>query len=139
MLILDDFRGQSSLLVYFVHENYCSACRAFLEQIGTRYEDIRNRDAELVAVFAEPPGRLQNQAALETFTFALLFDPECTIFERYRNLLAPELLSPEDNLLFVLDLYGAPYAVLRNPERAGPDMFREVISWLEYIGLKCPE
>jgi hypothetical protein len=42
-------------------------------------------------------------------------------------------------MLFVLDRYGAPYAALTGPELDDPGLQQEVLEWLAFIEVQCPE
>jgi hypothetical protein len=55
------------------------------------------------------------------------------------GLMAAELVKDTDGLLFVLDEFGAPYAALMGAEQAGERLNDEVLSWLQFISVQCPE
>jgi hypothetical protein len=42
-------------------------------------------------------------------------------------------------LFFVLDRYGAPYAATVANEPGDEDLHTELLEWLDYIELQCPE
>ncbi|HEY5572404.1 MAG TPA: hypothetical protein VIK64_05240, partial [Anaerolineales bacterium] len=42
-------------------------------------------------------------------------------------------------IIFVLDRFGSPYAGLIGDDLRGNEIQDEVLGWLDYIGLQCPE
>lgn len=67
----------------------------------------------------------------------LLADPEGETRGAYTALLPDGTAG--DALLFVLDRYGAPYAALSCPEAGELAIQQEVLEWLAFIEVQCPE
>lgn len=134
-IALADYRGRANLVLLFAHGADCSACQQAVEGFATHREAYRAQGAEVLVVFpattAEP-----SIPSLDGGLQALL-DPKGEARQAYAALL-PEA-SPEDVLLFVLDRYGAPYAAVACPEPDEAALRPEVLEWLAFIEVQCPE
>jgi hypothetical protein len=42
-------------------------------------------------------------------------------------------------MVFVIDRYGAPYAAVVGADPADPGLHAELLEWLSFIELQCPE
>jgi len=90
-----------------------------------------------LVVVPTPVAELAVAETAEAYPFPLLADPEGTTRRAYAALLPGE--PDEGAMVFVLDRYGAPYAALICPEPDDPALPREVLEWLGFIELQCPE
>jgi peroxiredoxin len=131
---LRDFHERSNLVLVFL-PGECPDCDSFLHELASRSQEFRLADARLVAVLPKLAKELPAFAPTE---IELLSDPEQAVRRLYAGLMAPGLVGERDLLCFVLDNYGAPYACLAGPRLEDTDL-AEVLSWLNYIGIQCPE
>jgi hypothetical protein len=53
--------------------------------------------------------------------------------------MVPELVPEGSALLYVLDVYGAPWAAYIGESLDEDGLLDEVLSWLVFIGVQCPE
>jgi hypothetical protein len=67
----------------------------------------------------------------------VLADPENKVRRSYLELMPDG--SQEGNVVFVIDRYGAPYAALAGAEAGDPAVHEEILEWLAFIGIQCPE
>jgi hypothetical protein len=67
-----------------------------------------------------------------------LSDPGNAVRQDYLGLLADGLVKPGEVAIFILDAYGAPYACLKGDEPE-PSAQEDLLSWLRFIGIQCPE
>jgi hypothetical protein len=82
---------------------------------------------------------LAGGAYLDQSCIPLLADENGTIRHRYVSLMDSGLVPSGECLLFVLDNYGVPYAAYVAPELDQAGLHTEIIGWLDYIGMQCPE
>jgi hypothetical protein len=122
----------------FLHEPVCAACRAFLEAASDRLEEYQAENARLIAVFPGPVAALGNLSFLLDGDIECLSDPESSVRQDYLDLMASGLVGPEEVMLFALDIYGAPYVCLKGEEPEIPAQ-EDVLGWLRYISIQCPE
>jgi peroxiredoxin len=132
------FYERSSLVLLFLHGPDCAPCHVFLTHALERLEDYEAENAQLLAIFPSQSGSLQALDSLLRGEIQCLSDPERLVREDYLSLLAPDLVGPDEVMLFVLDTYGAPYVCLKGGE---PEihLHADLLGWLRYIGIQCPE
>ncbi len=68
----------------------------------------------------------------------LLADESGAVRQRYAALLATPPPT-EASLFFVLDRFQAPFAALATDDPTVPALADEVLEWLEFIEVQCPE
>lgn len=136
---LDDFRGQENLVLFFLHSAGCTDCQAALEGFAARQKEYRLQEAVVLTIFPETMERLGREPALREFPFPVLSDPRGETRRQYAGLMAEHLVGAEDHLLFVLDQYGAPYAALVEKAFTDPAFHQDVLRWLAYVSIQCPE
>lgn len=136
---LDQYRGRDNLVILFVHDANCEACRKALASFAASSRDYLLHDAVVLAIIPQPVLVLQADAFFLDLPFPVLSDPQGATRQNYARLMDASLVPEEANLLFVLDQYGGPYAALIEQELDSPTLHRDVLKWLEYIGMQCPE
>jgi peroxiredoxin len=136
---LDDYRGRDNLVVFFAHASNCRACRLALWDFAARRREYDSQEAVILAIIPEPVNRLVVDQDLVELPFPVLTDRDGVARSKLTGLMAEELVSDEDSLIFVLDRYGAPYSALIETEINDPALHKEILKWLEYIGMQCPE
>ena len=132
-----DLCGHESQLLMFLHAPHDPACRDFLGALQARQADYARQNARLVAVFRAAASDL---AALDENSppRLALADPDCAVRQRYAALMADHLVGDQDVMLFVMDENGGIYACMvdREPDPATQD---EILGWLQFISIQCPE
>jgi peroxiredoxin len=134
---LDDYRGQHNLVLFFTHNGDCASCEALLRDFAARRADYRAQDAQVVAIVsatAANVGRLQAELNL---SYPLLADPQADAHRAYMHLIPDE--PGEKSAVFVIDRYGAPYAALIDADPDDPTVHEEILDWLAFIEVQCPE
>lgn len=137
---LADFRGDCNLVVYFPSTADCAPCETVIAGLAARAESYRQHNARLIVVAPAPPAAQRTprpEAGLVT-----LSDPGGETRQAYAGLMAEGLVRPEDDLLFVLDEYGAPYAALLGASQGidqAEALHEAALAWLEFISVQCPE
>ncbi len=140
---LQDYHEDCNLVLYFAQGTGCQACQQVLRGLAARLPDYQAEDAKILAIFPGPVSALADDPALTSLPFAILSDPGQEIRRQYQELMDESLVSAEDGMLFVLDRYNAPYAALigdgLNTGSPDNDVNEDVLNWLEFIGIQCPE
>ena len=134
---LGDFYERSNLVLVFVPES-CQSCPQFLQQLASRSQEFARENARLLAVFSPGSNRMPDLQEAIGGQIMLLEGPSQAVRTEYISLMAPGLVGNHDLLCFVLDTYGAPYACLAGPQPEPADQ-AELLSWLHFIGIQCPE
>ena len=134
-IALADYRGRSNLVLFFAHGLDCAPCRAALVAFAAHSADYRARAAEVLVV---SPTMMDETLPATHVGPPVLSDPAGEVRRAYAALL-PNGTGDDQVLLFVLDRYGAPYAALACPEADAPTLQQEVLEWLAFIEVQCPE
>ena len=92
---------------------------------------------------------MEGEPALLELPFPVLADPGGRVRQAYAGLMDESLVNEGDTLLFVLDVYGAPYSAYVSALGSAlgsaqdglysPALHEDVLKWLEFIGMQCPE
>ena len=133
-----DFHEQSNLLLLFLHAQACPTCQEFLNALATRWSDYLQADARLVIILPQPVETLALPSSLVGIPILFLADPNGSVRQEYARLMAPHLVGENDVMLFALDNYSSPYACLVGPQPE-PSAQDELLAWLRFIGIQCPE
>ncbi|HJW89034.1 MAG TPA: hypothetical protein VJ436_00185 [Anaerolineales bacterium] len=51
----------------------------------------------------------------------------------------PGLIPDEAHLIYLLDVYGVPWSAYFSVRLDDPDLHSDILSWLAFIGIQCPE
>lgn len=133
-----DFHEQSNLVLLFLHAQGCPACQEFIATLAAKWSDYAQLNASLVFIFPQPVETLALPAGLVDLPVLSLADSSGSVRQEYVRLMAPHLVGENDVMLFALDNYSAPYACLVGPQPE-PSAHDELLAWLRFIGIQCPE
>ena len=132
LLPLVRFRQRRNLVIVLLGPEVSAPGQALLEELARARPAIQAEAAELLAVTTATPqqaGELTRRLGLP-----LLTDPDGTL---HRAALGPEISGERMPSVLVVDRYGEIYAVLR-PDPAPPQV-ADILEWLRFIELQCPE
>ena len=83
-LSLSDLVGAvDAVVVLLQRDHYCTNCRKQVQSVADRYEEFRERDAEVVSIVPESRERVAEWQASYDLPFPLLADPDATAGEAY--------------------------------------------------------
>jgi peroxiredoxin len=122
-------RAQESVVIVFPHEPGCAACRAYVEELTDSGDGFRRWDGRLIVVL--PEGPLAGEGALDT-------RKEVFILQDEHDELWPRI-GRGCAAVVVADRWGAIYEVVRDGEGHRLPTPHEVVEWLRYIAIQCPE
>jgi peroxiredoxin len=139
-----DYYQSDNLVLFFLHGvdhqgHPCVTCQAVLDDLANHWSGYRARDAKILVLIPEVEWILAKGIYLAQSVIPLLADEHGSIRSGYISLVDAELVQEGDCLLFVLDNYGVPYAACIAPELDQAGLHIEIMSWLDYIGVQCPE
>jgi peroxiredoxin Q/BCP len=76
---LSDLAGEHDfVVVYLQRDHLCTNCRKQVQAVGDRYEEFRERGAEVVSVVPEPREKVQSWQDNYDLPYPLLADPEAS-------------------------------------------------------------
>lgn len=121
----------------FLHAPNEPACRDFLSTLEMRQKDYGRQNARLVVIYPVEANTLTDVNQDSRLILALA-DPGQEVRRRYAALMAEHLVQDQDIMLFVMDENGGIYVCLvgREPD---PGAQAEILSWLQFISIQCPE
>lgn len=124
------YRQRRNLVLFFHHGASCATCRALLHDLARSLEAFRDEEAVIFPIGPDLPAEAGVLARALSCAFPLLSDPAGTIAAQH-GIEAPAVL--------VADRFGEIWAAWAGG--AGhelPDV-PEMIRWLEFIEVQCPE
>jgi len=132
---ISDYRQRSNLVLLFVAQADREAIRPLFDQLQSARGEFANENAELLAVFPTSIAeveRLKDEAGIE---FPILSD-ERGLTRRF--------LTAEDGAglltsIFIVDRYGEIYAIERIEQAGSVPDAEEILDWVRFIELQCPE
>lgn len=145
---LQDLYEKNNLVLVFMRDDGCSGCESTINAFGERNLEYRDQQSKVLLVFPTNVQQLnahslENDGFLEGYSMEtrsrLLLDPGGDVRRAYLELISNDLLGEADNILFVLDAYGAPYTALIDKDFSDVEVHDEVLKWLQYINIQCPE
>jgi peroxiredoxin len=80
---LEDYRGQRNVLLWFSRGLYCPFCRRYMTQLRLGYQEIQERNTEILQVTYSTPEEAQLYFRQYQLSFPYLCDPERAIFPLY--------------------------------------------------------
>ena len=83
-LSLSDLAGKvDAVVVLLQRDHYCTNCRKQVRSVADRYDEFRERNAEVVSIVPEPRERVAEWQNAYDLPFPLLADPDATAGEVY--------------------------------------------------------
>ncbi len=131
-----DYLGRSNLVLLFLPGLDSPGCRRALEHFAAHRQEYEEQATQILAIFSGPGAESVLKEGRD-FPFPLLADPEGDVRQAYAALL-PEPVGAEP-MVFVLDRYRGPLAALVSPELENPAIHREILQWLMFVEIQCPE
>jgi peroxiredoxin len=84
---LSDYRDKQPVVLaftrIFTEKLFCPFCYPHIQDLKVRYQDIRDRGAELLMIASTDPVQSQQVVDQLSLPYPFLYDPDCTIFRRY--------------------------------------------------------
>lgn|SRR5574337_1306340 len=133
-LRISDYRGRRNLVVVFCGNGKSNAARNLLEQIFRSYSEFESEEAQALAVVqaaGQPPGNFVQGGACP---FPVLYDEG----GHGHELAGVSAADSDAPVVLVVDRFGE----IRHAGRAGqPGSINaeDVLDWVRYINLECPE
>jgi peroxiredoxin len=122
--------GRRAPVVVQVDEAECEACDDFLTRLAAEKEEIAEWDGRVVVVVpgeAAAAARLQERLALP---FPVLADPDHRLSAR---------IGTDAASVLVADQWGEIHMSERIGVGATPPTAAEIVEWLRYLAIQCPE
>jgi peroxiredoxin len=132
---LDQFRGRYNLILFFGHSLQCPACYEMLRQFSVLRDDYLDRNAKVLSIWSQDEALIMPTKKMIDFPIILLDDQQITR-RLYYDFIASE--DRQDAMIFVMDRFGSPFAAAVGDE-FDITIHDEILNWLDFIELQCPE
>ena len=133
-LSLERYRPRWNLVVLMLGAGPLAAPAArLLEQLAVARAEVEAEDGQIVVVAADMPARWHDPWP---YAFPLAFDVDATL---HRRVGAVDSAGRPDVALYVTDRFREIFAVLRPRDARWPASARDVIEWLTFVNIQCPE
>jgi peroxiredoxin len=136
-LSLSSFWYRSNMVLVFCRPQSDPQLKAFCDQLAGINRAIQAEVGKLVLLLYEDQSGQKNGAYLQGLPFAVLRDRLGHVHERYQAFLPA--IAESGFVIFVLDRYGAIFAAYNGHQLSDPLPGSEIVDWLQYIELQCPE
>lgn len=133
---ISDFRNRYNLVLIFTGDTSTEPLQDFLEDLSDRKSDIQALDARAFVIVPGDEARAARFQSRMGLNLTVLADPDGSVYHRVlgidRNVLA--------NLqVYVIDRFGEIYSSFETGDHESLPTADEVLSWLDFIEIQCPE
>jgi peroxiredoxin len=133
---LSDYRGRSNLVLVFAGEGVGNPDLKVLAEIAADHNRFQDEQTQVLAIMQctqERAARIRQEANLP---FPLLVDEDG---RTHRSAGAADKSGHPAIAIYVTDRFGEVFAVYRAAEGQTMPSAQEIIKWLTFINIQCPE
>jgi hypothetical protein len=131
---LERYRPRRNLVVLMLGAGPMQAPAArLLKRLAVAQAEIEAEDGQIVVIAPDTPAQWH---AGWPYAFPLTFDANTTL---HRRVAAVDSTGRPDVALYISDQFREIFAVLRPRDARWPTSARDVVEWLTFINIQCPE
>ncbi|MGQ9555116.1 MAG: peroxiredoxin family protein [Anaerolineae bacterium] len=130
-LRLSDYRGRRNLVLVFAAVD-CRPCRELLSSLAHEYTEFRQATAEVVAVVCGPTWQAERLRHQLNLPFLVLADEDGQGHKAFGA-------TGEKGAVYVSNRYGELYAIYHPAGEQPLPTAAELLEWLQFIEIQCPE
>lgn len=131
---LSDYRGRLSLLLVFADGRPRSL--EFLTGVTKAYSEIRDEQAEVLAVLQGTVGKAARVKDKAKATFPVLIDKDGRI---HRLMGAQDRRGQPAMAVYITDRFGEVFATFHEAKKQAMPTVPEILGWLDFVNIQCPE
>ncbi len=132
---LSEYWGRFNLILVFAAE-CAGAVVGLLSEIAHRYPKCVEEQAQVLVIFAGTKTEAEERLAPMQLPFPVLVDVDGSV---HRTVCAVEPDGGPSPAVYVTDRYGEIFAVFPTPGRRTSPNVNDLLEWLEFINIQCPE
>lgn len=133
---LSDYRGRRNVILVFSGRGNSEMIRGLLQQVSEQYPEFVSEEAQVLAVVQGAKSGAEHLEQNRDLPFLILTDEESLVHNMAGALKSGEDYTP---VVYIIDRYGEIRHVFRS-EQSGPVCTAvEILDWVRYINLECPE
>lgn len=132
---INDYRHRCNLIVAFTADVDSAASTRLLPRLVEHDSDFDFEDARILAIVHGTPAEAAQLQQQHNLPFPILVDEDGGA---HRTAAAWTADHPAPSI-YVLDRYGKIYAAYRASEETTLPTVDEIVEWLRFVNLQCPE
>ena len=133
---ISDYRGKRNLVLIFCGAGISGPVRSLLRDVSESYREFAAEEVELFAVVQGADYKDEDLDRGGTLAFPFLLDRLGHVHDLFGAPASAQDLFP---LAGIVDRYGELRHVSRVGDPGGPFGAHEILDWVRYINLECPE
>ncbi|MCL5669826.1 MAG: peroxiredoxin family protein [Acidobacteria bacterium] len=133
---VSDYRGKCNLVLIFCGTGCCESVRSLVGELSGMYADFVAEEAELFAVVQGADREVEDFRRSCDPPFPVLADKEGHGHDFFG---APASEQDSFPVICVVDRYGEVWQVFRAVDSEASCAARDILDWVRYINLECPE
>ncbi len=135
-IALYDYRGRRNLVLALVGRPIGDTARALLADWAAHYSGFAEEEAEIVAVIWGSAGEAEQVKRRHALPFPILADEDGAVHGALGGCASD---GTPGAAIYIADRFGEIFAAYRiDAGRSFPSV-EEMLEWLRFIGLQCPE
>lgn len=132
-LRVSDYRQKQNLVILFIDDAGSGLLSRLVSTLSERYAEFKAEEAEILVVVGQ-------RDCLQPWLQVELPFPVVTFIDSDMNGKAAAILSSQTGAaVYVLDRYGEVYASYHPDDTTGVPTADDLLEWLRFIELQCPE
>lgn len=131
-----DYRGRRNLVLIFAGKGESDAARQFLGRFSEMYSEFVGEEAEVLTIVQGARDRVKDLGRIHRLPFPVLADEDCRVHSVAG---APETAQDYLPVVYVIDRYGEIRKVFRAEQSEGAYTPQDVLDWVRFVNLECPE
>lgn len=131
-----DYRGRRNVVLVLTGDCRGALGPDFLSALAARYPGLVEEEAEVLAVIAAGEAQAHERIGQISFPFPLLMDPTLGL---HRSVCAVEKNGTASTAIYLTDRFGEVVAAFRTPDGDALPQTDEILKWLQFINMQCPE
>ena len=133
---LSDYRGHSNLVIVFAGESVGNLDLKVLAEIAADYNRFQDEQTQVLAIVQCTQERAARIAQEANLPFPLLVDEDG---QAHRSAGAADKSGHPAMAIYITDRFGEVFAVYRKAAGQTMPSVREIVKWLTFINIQCPE
>ena len=130
------YRRRRNLVIFFFHDGQCQVCKGILDNLARHYSEFKENNAEVLGVSSVRQDEAMALTQTLKLPFPLLFDSTGEVVDRFTHR-EPRTGRPVPTII-ITDRFGAVYTTIQ-VEESNPPRMEEILDWVKFIELQCPE
>ncbi len=130
------YRGRRNLVLAFVDGTGCDPCRGWLSNMAGDYEEVLRHEAQVLVVVHGSLDDAGEVKRANNLPFPVLADVDGAV---HRRVGAVTPGGQPAMAVYVVDRFGEIFNVSRTGEGDTVPAPEEVLDWLQFIEIQCPE